>query len=262
MIHAEITMRSTVLEMDTKVDVLLPEDRHKTEDLRGKKYPVLYVLHGGKEDNSSWINLSNIFLLCRDLDLIVVFPSVCNSAYINTSYGFNYYTYVTEELPTKLKNYLPITDDPKQTFVMGESMGGYGTMRVAFANPDKYGKAVILSAGNIAGQIARDNGHSLTAFASKNVEELLASDDNIENLVSKLKDYDGDKPSYRFYCGTEDPGYEGAKSFAEYVKSELPDYDVDGEYWHGEHNFFFWNEALPKALAFFGFEEIVHNSVV
>ncbi|MCF0111119.1 MAG: transcriptional antiterminator, partial [Erysipelotrichaceae bacterium] len=76
MIQLEMTMRSVALDMDTKVMMFLPEDRHKTEDKRGKTYPVLYVLHGMKEDNSSWIALSNLFLMCRDLDLIVVMPAV------------------------------------------------------------------------------------------------------------------------------------------------------------------------------------------
>ena len=92
MIQAELTIRSVSLEMDTKVNVLLPEDRHKTVDTRGRKYPVLYILHGFKEDCSSWLNLSNIFLLCRDLDLIVVMPSGNNSSYNDMVYGQAYYT--------------------------------------------------------------------------------------------------------------------------------------------------------------------------
>ena len=260
MIHAELTLRSVSLEMDTKVTVLLPEDRHHTTDLRGKKYPVLYVLHGMKNDCSSWINLSNIFLMCRDLDLIVVFPSANNSSYLDTAYGFKYYTWVSEELPMKLKNFFPITDDPAQTFVMGESMGGYGTMRVAFANPDKYGKAVVLSAGNIAERLTGGT-HPLSTAFSTDIEAELASDNNLANLVQKLKKYEGTKPAYRFYCGTEDMVYESCHSFAENMKKELPDFDIDAEYWHGEHNFFFWNEAIPKALKFFGFE-IKQNSVI
>ena len=31
MIHASLTMRSVSLDMDTRVDVLLPEDRHETK---------------------------------------------------------------------------------------------------------------------------------------------------------------------------------------------------------------------------------------
>ena len=148
MIHAQLTMRSNALEMDTKVDVLLPEDRHTTKDTRGKKYPVLYILHGAKEDNSSWINLSNIFLMCRDLDLIVVMPTTYRGSYVDAVYGQNYYTYISEELPVKMKNIFPISDDPKDTFIMGESMGGYGTMRIALSKPENYAKAVVLSGGN------------------------------------------------------------------------------------------------------------------
>ncbi|MBR0385891.1 MAG: hypothetical protein IJI05_05015 [Erysipelotrichaceae bacterium] len=259
MIQAQLTLRSVSLEMDTKVNVLLPEDRHQTIDTRGKKYPVLYILHGMKEDCSSWLNLSNIMLMCRDLDLIVVFPSANNSSYLDTAYGFGYYNWISQELPTKLKNYFPITDDPAQTFIMGESMGGYGTMRIAFANPDRYGKAVVLSAGNIAERLKE--GNPLSSAFSKDIEAELASDNNIENLVYKLQKYEGTKPAYRFYCGTEDRVYESCHRMAQFMKEQLPDYDIQDEYWPGQHNFFFWNEAIPKALEFFGFE-IKQNSVI
>ena len=63
MIHAQFTMRAVSLQMDTRVDVIIPEDRHQTKSIGDKKYPVLYVLHGMKEDSASWLNLSNIFLL-------------------------------------------------------------------------------------------------------------------------------------------------------------------------------------------------------
>ena len=259
MILAELTLRSVMLEMDTKVNVLLPEDRHQTKDLRGIKYPVLYVLHGMKEDAHAWLNLSNIFLLCRDLDLIVVFPSANNSSYVDTAYGFKYYSWISEELPMKLKNYFPITDDPSQTFIMGESMGGYGTMRIAFSNPDKYGKAVVLSAGNIVDRII--TGEMISTSFSNDIEALKASDNNIINLIEKLKDYQGIKPAYRFYCGTEDRTYLGCKQICEQMKEQLPDFDVKGEFWSGDHNFFFWNQAIPKALDFFGFK-VEQNSII
>ncbi|MBR3251509.1 MAG: hypothetical protein IKF80_07350 [Erysipelotrichaceae bacterium] len=131
MVKAELTMRANSLNMDTKVNVLLPEDRKETKDLKGKKYPVLYILHGYKEDCDAWVNLSNIFLLCRDLDLIVVMPSANNSCYNNSRYDQNYYDWISEELPIKLKNYFPISDRREDTFIMGESMGGYGTLRIA-----------------------------------------------------------------------------------------------------------------------------------
>ena len=258
MIHAQLTMRSVVLEMDTKVDVLLPEDRHHTEDTRGIKYPVLYVLHGFKDDNSSWLHLSNIFLACRDLDLIVVFPSVHNSFYSDMVYGFDYFTYVTEELPVKLKNIFPITDDRDKTFIMGNSMGGYGTLKCALSKPDKYGKAASMSGGLF--DLSANFG-KLTVGCYGSAEGYRSSDSNLENLVMKLKDYEGELPEIRFYCGTEDFALESCKKMADLMHRELPNCKVSEEYWPGEHNFFFWNEAIPKALKFFGFD-IEKNSVI
>lgn len=253
-------MRSTVLEMDTKVNVLVPEDRHKTVDTRGKKYPVLYILHGMKEDCSSWLNLSNIFLLCRDLDLIVVMPSANNSSYVNQVYGLEYFNYITEELPTKLKNILPIDDDPEKTFIMGESMGGYGTMRCALGAPEKYGKAVCLSAGNMAtSNIIKNKCFQLSL--GNDVEEMLKSDNNLYLLMDRLKDNSGHIPDFKVFCGTEDFVYGLCVDLCEKLEEKLPEHFKGSEFWPGEHNFFFWNQAIPKALAFFGFE-VKQNSII
>ena len=258
MIHTTFTMRSVALDMDTKVDILLPEDRHKTEDLRGLKYPVLYILHGYKNDNSSWLHLSNIFLMCRDLNLIVVMPAVNNSMYTDEYYGQNYYTYITEELPMKLKNIFPITDEREKTFIMGNSMGGYGTLKCALSRPDLYGKAAPMSGGLF--DLSANFG-KLTVGCYGSAEAYRSSDSNLANLVMKLKDYEGELPEFRFYCGTEDFALESCQKMADLMHRELPQCKVSEEYWPGEHNFFFWNEAIPKALKFFGFE-IEHNSVI
>ena len=257
MIHASLTMRSVSLDMDTRVDVLLPEDRHETKDQRGKKYPVLYVLHGSKDDSSSWINLSNIFLLCRDLDLILVFPSVTNSCYVNMKYGSDYYTWVSEELPVKLKNLFPISDDPKDTFIMGESMGGYGTLRIALSKPHNYAKAVCLSGCDLADFMDFNEKYRIGCFGSK--EEYLNSDDNLYKLIEKAKD-ENDLPDLAFYCGTQDFIYNGCKKIAEECEKKLKT-EVVQEYWNGMHNFFFWNEAAEKALKFFGFN-VRENDVI
>ncbi len=259
MMHAQITMRSTVLEMDTKVDVLLPEDRHHTADLSKRRYPVLYVLHGAKEDNSSWINLSTIMLLCRDLDLVVVMPTTYRGSYANALYGKDYYTWISEELPVKIKNLFPVSDRREDTFIMGESMGGYGTMRIALSKPDQYGKAVVLSAGNF-GPAPGGRFDKLRYGIFGDTAEWETSDNNLYNLMEKLKASPA-KPAMRFYCGTEDRVFENCRETFAHLKQTNPDMDLDAEYWPGQHNFFFWNQAIPKALDFFGFE-VVQNSVV
>ncbi len=253
-------MRSVALDMDTKVDVLIPEDRHETKDTRGRKFPVLYILHGAKEDNSSWMNLSNIFLMCRDLDLIVVMPTTYRGAYADAVYGQQYFTWIADELPVKIKNLFPVSDRREDTFIMGESMGGAGTFRIALRRPENYAKAVVLSAGNrdpFAGGKAAPLDRGLYGSA----EQWRASDENMDNLIEKMKTYEGQKPDVIFYCGTEDRVYPGCVELYEKLKRECPDMNVKGEFWPGEHNFFFWNQAVPKALNELGFT-IVQNSVI
>lgn len=280
MIHIQMNWRSVVLQMDTNVDLLLPENRRKTEDLHGKKYPVLYILHGFKEDNASWLKLSNLFLLARDLDLIIVMPTTYYGAYVDNHYGLDYYRYITEELPIKLRNYFPISSRREDTFIMGESMGGYGTLHCALGHPELYSKAVCLSSGpfdyqaRVLPEYYQDEaglldpskqdpiGRSYKSYLGiyGTPEEYDASDNNIYNLVEKLKKTPF-LPEIIFYCGTEDANYPNSMKFENHLRRSLPTMCVKSEYWHGEHNFFFWNQAIPKALREFGFE-VVQNSVI
>ena len=259
MVHVSLTWRSIALDMDTKVDVLLPEDRHHRVDISNQKHPVLYILHGSKEDNSSWVNLSNIFLMCRDLDLIVVMPSVGLSVYNDMVYGQKYYTYISDELPEKMANYFPISKEPKDNFIMGESMGGYGTLRMVLSKPENYGKAVCLSGGNFIEFLNKEfTPLQVGVFGSK--EEYLHSDANLDNLIVKYEKC-SNEPEIIFYCGTDDHVYPVCKSFYDTMEKKFPD-KIKGEFWPGEHNFFFWNQAIPKALKEFGFEVVTNSQSV
>ncbi len=258
MAFAELTLRSTVLEMDVKVDVMLPENRHNTvrED---KKYPVLYILHGYKEDNSTWARLSNLPLLVRDLPLIVCTVSCYNGFYTNHTEGMQLNDWIAKELPVKLANYFPVSEKREDTYIMGESMGGYGTMRLALGHPEVYGHACVLSAGAMgSGNFYSNRGPMKKATAERIFgpeEEFENSDNNLLHLLKKVNDSEGPKPEMQFYCGTEDGGYPGVVKTVDFVKENCPNIPlINAEFWHGKHDFYFWNQAIPKALKGFGFD--------
>lgn len=54
-------------------------------------------------------------------------------------------------------------------------------------------------------------------------------------------------------CGTEDPLLERTKKWEEFMKENCPNIKYESYYSKGEHNFFYWNSVLEKALNFFGF---------
>jgi len=250
---AEVTMRSTVLDMDVKLDLILPEDRHHTADLQGRRYPILYVLHGYKEDCSTWMRLSNLPLLVRDLPLIVCTVSGYNGFYVNQDGGFRIYDYLTQELPVKLANFLPVSPARQDTYIMGESMGGYGTLRLALSAPERYGHACVLSGGPLdPAMMERFDGRLRALFGP--ADAFKGGNDDLYHLADLLQASDRPAPQLLFYCGTEDPGYHRTAAYVDYLKEHCPRLSVSAAYWPGVHDFHFWNSALPKALTAFGFD--------
>lgn len=260
---AEVTMRSAILDMDVKLQLCLPENRHLTEDLRGDQYPILYVLHGYKEDCSTWMNLSTLPLLTRDLNLVVCTVSEFNGFYINQNCGFKTFDFLTKELPVKLKNFLPISDRREDTYIMGESMGGYGTLRLALGAPQNYGHACVFSGCpmNYDRLTLLDDTHRLrTYFGSES--EFERSDNNIYNLIEKINQTDAKRPEIQLFCGTEDPLYLDCKKFSEYMNDNCKDWKFISNFSHGKHDFYFWNRVLPQAIKGFGFDiDIVDEAI-
>jgi len=68
-----------------------------------ESYKVLYLLHGLSDDASAWQRYTNIEILARERDLVVVMPDGGRSMYADMQNGQAYFTYLTEELPAYLK---------------------------------------------------------------------------------------------------------------------------------------------------------------
>ena len=238
MAFSELTMRSTILKMDVKVTVIIPENRRDYHlDPVGKKYPCLYILHGTSEDNSTWMNSSNIYLLARDMDLFVVMVSAYNSCYVNTKYGFRMQDYLAKELPAKMERLFPISSRREDRFIMGESMGGYGTWLTSLTHPDKYAKAVPLST---------------TGF--RNIKHVLDTGaHSVDQLAIEVNNTCKNPTEYLAMCGTDDMLYPKAVEWEEWMKQNCPNIKLQTYYCPGKHDFFFWNKVIPRALEFFGF---------
>lgn len=244
MASCELTMRSAELQMDVKISVIIPENRKSYARVE-KEYKSLYILHGFTEDSSSWMNSSTIYLNTRDLDCYVFMVSAYNSSYVDTKYGFKMHTYLTKELIARMENIFPLSKKREDRFLMGESMGGYGTWYNGLTCPELYSKIVPLSAG------LGDLEHPFLIREGL-VENPDSDEYNICKLIKKQYDAHVELPEIFMMCGTEDGGYERSKAFEAYVRKACPDLKLKTEYWSGKHDFYFWNEAIPKAIEFLG----------
>lgn len=265
MAMVNLTFHSYYLGTQAHVTVLLPEKmKGAPADNSGKKYPVLYLLHGHSNDDMTYITQGNAALLCRDLDLIVVMPSVCRSFYTNAKHGYLYYDYMTKELPIVIKNYFPISSEREETYIAGLSMGGYGAFMLAMKNPDKFAAAASMSgAMDACFRIRRDDLEMIQhkcADMDENMRNIFGSPKEYDNtdkdlyyLAKKLDKKEGDHPRLFLCCGLEDELHDQNLQMKEFLEKET---NLDFQYKesHGIHNWYYWNKALVDVLKFCGFE--------
>ncbi len=124
---------------------LIIPDSAKAHEQPIRKRKVLYLLHGLSDDASAWHRYSNIELLANHYGLVVVMPSIGRSFYTNQPNGQDYFTYLMEEIPQYLSDVFHLQPKPKDTFIAGISMGGYGAMKAALLYPQRFFAAASFS---------------------------------------------------------------------------------------------------------------------
>ena len=153
MAYLEFDFESAYLQGNTQISVILPDKPRNVAPAEfyggGKKYRVLWLLHGTFGDHSDWIRKSRIELFACERDLVVVMPSGLNANYANGenfSIGYNMYDYFFEELMPLIYGWFPVSRERKDNFIAGLSMGGRGTCVYAFNRPELFAGAAVLSA--------------------------------------------------------------------------------------------------------------------
>lgn len=223
-----------------------------------KKLKVLWLLHGGSDDSSTWYRRTKIETYAGERNLIVVMPSVSNSRYSNCQlFGndFQAFDYLTEELMPMIYNWFPASDRREDNYIGGFSMGGEGALKYAVNHPDKF-------AGVIALGSAARNYYTMShesPLYKKYMEvfpsfEAFAS--SYENIWDRLEDLKNSPVCPDIYgaCGTDDNlAYECFREYRKRVedlglKSRFETIDGYGHEWR------FVDIFIERALDYFGLE--------
>ena len=79
-----LNFESQYLMVNHEVTVILPDKPREQSPAdfygSGKKYPVLWLLHGTFGDHSDWVRKTNIEMYATERNLVVVMPSALNSS--------------------------------------------------------------------------------------------------------------------------------------------------------------------------------------
>jgi len=111
------------------------------------KFQTIYFLHGGGEDDTTLLRMTNLERYAEENHVMTVTPQVNDSFFMNTVSGFDYFTYVTEELPAVIRSLFASSGRREDNFVIGYAMGGNAALALALRRPDLYAACVDLSGG-------------------------------------------------------------------------------------------------------------------
>ena len=251
MAHLRCDFFSDTLGLSTSMTVLLPEPAATRVGLVGgvgEGPPVLYLLHGLGDDDTTWVRRTAIERYVEPLGLAVVMPQVHRSYSTDEAYGGRYWTFLTEELPTLVDGFFRLSPRREATFLAGLSMGGQGALKWALRQPGRFAAAASLSGSlNPAGprfQRRRDEDPMLIdrIFAA---QPIAGSDHDLVALVERADP--AALPALGLWCGSEDGLLADNLAFRDAcVRAGVPLHVAIGP---GDHEWGYWDATIQEVLA-------------
>ncbi|MBN2765363.1 MAG: esterase family protein, partial [Paludibacteraceae bacterium] len=144
------TMPSKILNEDREYAVYLPKSYSTNAD---RKYPVLYLLHGGGGSHTDWPEKASLEGAANQMidaneacEMIIVCPEA-GKTFMNyfNSPEWRYEDYFFEEMMPFIESTYRVIADKKHRAIAGLSMGGQGTVVYASHHPELFCAAYNMS---------------------------------------------------------------------------------------------------------------------
>jgi putative tributyrin esterase len=264
---------TTLLGMATTVSIVIPEPPKgplaPNQDPNhlvpaDRKYPVLWLLHGGGDIHSDWLHRSDIFDLASEYGIAVVMPDAQMSFFVDMAHGPQWFTYLTEALPAYVYEHFPISDKREDNFVAGASMGGYGALLFALRRPDRYSAVALFGAGVQLPQQYAAGPVSLgpsggdfdiilgNAFGER--DTVLGGPNDCYALARKVLEAGGPVPKVISLCGRNDFGFQQNIAYRDYLRKlglGCDWYESDAD-----HSFKTWHDFLPIVMEWLPIQKV------
>lgn len=246
---------SDVLGMCMDMDVIIPQKTKGQIGMEGKagegQYKTMYLLHGMSDDQTIWQRRTSIERYVSKLGIAVVMPTTHLGFYTDTTYGLNYWTFISRELPRICREFFPrMSDKREDTLAAGLSMGGYGAWKLGLGAGETFGAAASLSGAlDIGADHHRHRGDSKeTLFRGifGDPEQIQGSDNDLLALADKLISENKALPRLYAWCGTEDFLYEDNQKAWDHVRKL--GFDLTWEESAGDHQWKYWDEKIQDVL--------------
>jgi enterochelin esterase-like enzyme len=255
-VYDNLSLPSKILKMDRKYAVYLPPD-YETSD---RSYPVLYLLHGGGDDQTGWVQFGEVLHIVDKAindgsatPMVIIMPDANTGrrGYFNDPKGdWNYEDFFFKELVPFVEKKCRIKSDKRYRAVAGLSMGGGGSFIYALHHPEMFSSACPLSAAT--GPLTMDDAKKQLTRSNPNVTDSVVTkyynSQSVLALVNNMPDTL--KKAVRWYIddGDDDFLYEGnCLVHIAMRKKEIPH---EFRIRDGGHTWTYWRASLPAVLEF------------
>ena len=143
-----VKLKSVYLNDINDVTIVLPDPPMRVSETpeqfygSGKKYKVLWLLHGGRDTMRDFILYSNIPRLAIMYGLVIVAPNGHDTDYVNhpeSGDGCMFQDYFFKELMPCIYGWFPVSKAPEDNYLAGCSMGCAATWQYGLSHPEKFG---------------------------------------------------------------------------------------------------------------------------
>lgn len=246
---------SEVLGMSSQMEVILPQATQGQIGIshveKQNKYPVLYLLHGMTDNHTIWTRNTSIERYAAEHGIAVVMPNGHLGWYTDMHCGFNYFTFISEELPRLCERFFPcISNEKKDRFAAGNSMGGYGAYKLGLRCPERYAGIASLSGGfgsDIFDSLCNGSFYpTLGEDIFGDLDKFPGSENDLAALAKKRKEEGTEMPKFYMWCGTDDFLIRQNREMHETMQQL--GYDLVYKEAEGDHNWKYWDVWIQDIL--------------
>jgi S-formylglutathione hydrolase FrmB len=208
---------------------------------------VLYLLHGLSDDATAWTRYTSIERYVEPLGLAVVMPQVARSFYLDQAHGGRYWEHLSQEVPAGVESFFRVSGRRDDTFVAGLSMGGYGAVKWALHQPERFAAAASLSGAlDLAARQGSGGLRPDLADAAVGDRQVAGSDDDLLALLERRVMAGAQLPALYVSCGTEDDLLHESQRFLD--TADRLGVDVTRDLGPGAHAWSYWDRQVQRVL--------------
>ena len=240
------------------LNVLIPSDFSGAPELTPPQgpYKTVYLLHGYRGNNTSWLLNSQVEEMSRQFNIAFVMPSGYNGFYVDAPRsGIKGSRFIGSELIDFTRKMFPLSRKREDTIIAGLSMGSYGTIYNSLKHGDVFGHAIALSAPILPDRRLSKNepknsnmGLSEGFFESLHgaTSKIMQTDRNLALFAKQTLDSGNQFSNLYIACGYNDMLVSENRDFVNQLKDmSFPHFYEEGP---GSHEWLFWNGFLRRGL--------------